>query len=98
MSSEDTPEIRNNQAERRFELVIENQLAMIEYVPGEGSIAFTHTEVPSALEGRGIASRMAKAVLDYARDQKLKVLPLCPFVAGYIQRHPEYQSLVEQRA
>jgi len=50
--------------------------------------------VPPALEGRGIAGKLARAALDYARERKLSVIPRCPFVAAYIRKHPEYQSLV----
>ena len=52
-------------------------------------------EVPRALEGRGIASKMAKFVLDEAQAQQLSIVPLCPFVRGYIEKHPEYQPLVK---
>ena len=55
----------------------------------------SHTGVPFALEGRGIASRLARAALEYARAHELKVVPLCSFVAGYIQKHPEYKDLLE---
>jgi uncharacterized protein len=89
-----TIEVQNNHNASRFEAKLDGQLAVIEYVQQEGIIAFTHTEVPDALEGRGIASRMAQVALEYAREQGLRVLPLCPFVASYIKRHPEYQSLV----
>jgi predicted GNAT family acetyltransferase len=57
-------------------------------------IAFTHTEVDEALEGRGFASRLVEAALDDARGQGLEVVPLCPFVASFIDRHPEYQDIV----
>jgi len=50
--------------------------------------------VPKALEGRGIGSALARGLLDLARAQKLKVKPLCPFVAGYIKKHPEYADLL----
>ena len=63
------------------------------YLVGE-KIIIEHTEVPAELEGKGIASRIVRTALDYARAQKLKVMPLCPFTAGFIHRHPEYQDLV----
>ncbi|RMF40140.1 MAG: N-acetyltransferase, partial [Anaerolineae bacterium] len=56
---------------------------------------FTHTGVPEAIGGRGIGSKLARAGLKYARQQGYRVRPLCWFVAGYIQRHPEYQDLLE---
>ena len=59
-----------------------------------GRIAFTHTEVDEALEGRGLGSRLVATALDDARREGLEVVPLCPFVAAYIHRHPEYQDIV----
>ena len=59
-----------------------------------GRIAFTHTEVDEALEGRGLGSRLVATALEDARREGLEVVPLCPFVAAYIDRHPEYQDIV----
>jgi predicted GNAT family acetyltransferase len=53
-----------------------------------------HTEVPEPLSGRGIASRLAHAALVYARENGLRVIPTCPFVRSYLERHPEFQELV----
>ena len=50
--------------------------------------------MPIELEGKGLASLIVRTALDYARAQKLKVMPLCPFTAGFILKHPEYQDLV----
>ena len=61
-----------------------------------GLIIYTHTEVPDALEGRGIGSKLARTVLDYARAAHLAVVPSCPFIRAYIARHPEYQDLVRR--
>ena len=61
---------------------------------GRGGSRFTHTEVPDALEGRGIGKRLVKAALDDARAQGLKVVPVCPFVKHYIENHPETQDLL----
>jgi predicted GNAT family acetyltransferase len=79
--------ILNNEAESRFETIVEGHLALVEYERSPGRIAFTHTEVPPALEGRGVASALAKHVLQFARDNQLKVIPLCPFISGYIRKH-----------
>jgi hypothetical protein len=88
--------VRNNTDDRQFELVIDGKLSVIAYIkPDENTIVFTHTEVPEELEGRGIASRLVKAALESAKNDGLAVIPLCPFVNGYIQRHPEYQPLVK---
>ncbi len=56
-------------------------------------IVFTHTEIDDAYEGKGLGSRLASAALDDARARRLIVVANCPFIAGYIQRHPEYADL-----
>jgi uncharacterized protein len=88
--------VRNNAAEGRFEVEVEGALAVVEYQLRPGAIIFTHTEVPPELEGRGIAARMAKTALEHAREQGLRVVPLCPYIAAYIERHPEYGPLVRR--
>ena len=80
---------------KRFEITKDGHLAVLEYQLAEGKIIFTHTGVPDALGGKGIGSLLARAGLDYARAQSLSVVPLCSFIAGYIQKHPDYQDLVK---
>ena len=89
-----TGEVRNNAAENRYELEIEGQLAIAAYRLRDGVITFTHTEVPDALEGRGIGSKLVKGALDDVRAQGLKVVPACPFVKHYMDKHPETQDLL----
>lgn len=67
----------------------------IEYILSEnGEIYLTHTEVLPALEGKGIASQLVLKVLQDIEHKNLKLVPLCPFVAGYIQKHPEWKKLI----
>ncbi|MCE7946859.1 MAG: N-acetyltransferase [Chloroflexi bacterium CFX4] len=87
-------EVVHNPEQKRFELPIGDHLALVEYIPAGTNIVFTHTEVPPALEGQGVGSRLAKHALDYAVENGLKIQPLCPFIAAYIRRHPEYQAHV----
>lgn len=87
-------QIRDNSEKRRIETEVEGHLAVIEYRLAGGKIYYLHTKVPAELEGRGIASQLARFALDLAREQDLKVVPRCPFVAAFIERHPEYQPLV----
>ena len=89
----DNLEIVNNTAENRFEAKIGDKLAIIEYMHSGNNIIYTHTEVPEALEGHGIAGKMAHHVMEYAKNKGLKVQPLCPFVKSYVDRHPEYQKI-----
>ncbi len=79
----------HNEASSRFEVHVESHIAELTYLLKEGIITFTHTGVPSALEGNGVGSMLVKAGLEYARNKNLKVESLCWFVSGYIQRHPE---------
>ncbi len=60
------------------------------------SIIFLHTEVPPALGGHGIGNKLARTALEDAREHKLAVVPLCPFVASYIRHHTEYLSLLTE--
>lgn len=90
----DKLEVRNNEAEQRYEAEIDGEMAFIRYERTANGIIFIHTEVPEALEGHGIAAKMAQTALDDARAQHLAVIPLCPYVASYIRRHPGYADMV----
>jgi predicted GNAT family acetyltransferase len=57
-------------------------------------ILLLHSEVPQPFEGHGLASRLSRSALDFARTNHLRVVPLCPYVSRFIQKHPEYQDLV----
>ena len=79
----------------RYELRLGGRLiGLAAYRRRDGRIALTHTEVEESCEGRGFGSRLAATALDDARRQGLDVVPLCPFIAHYIERHPEYEQLV----
>lgn len=86
-------EVRDNPAERRFELDAGAGVAFSEYALRDGVLEVRHTEVPPALEGQGIGSRLARGLLEQARARGLKVVARCPFVAGYMKRHPEFDDL-----
>ena len=86
--------IERNEATRRFETEIDGKLGVLEYRMAGRSIVFTHTGVPPGIEGRGVASALTKAGLEYARRQQLKVVPQCPFVQEYLAKHSEYSDLV----
>ena len=81
----------------RFELEEEGETAYLEFeLDKAGWITLWHTEVPQALRGRGLAGELAKTALEYARDNKLKVDVICPSVAGFLAKNPEFQGLVEK--
>jgi len=89
--------VRDNRAEQEFELEVDGRRAIAAYQREGSTIVFTHTHVPQAIEGRGIGSKLIRAALDAVRDEGLKVVPQCPFVAAYIERHPEYRDLLARR-
>jgi predicted GNAT family acetyltransferase len=83
---------------RRYEAVREGaMLGFAAYERTEELVVFTHTEVDPSLEGQGIGGALVQGALDHARQLGLKVLPLCPFVHGWIVRHPEYGDLDYRR-
>ncbi|MFS0773387.1 GNAT family N-acetyltransferase [Sphingomonas sp. 1P08PE] len=87
-------QVRNLRSEQEYVLDIDGERAVAAYQREGDTIVFTHTVVPPAIEGRGVGSRLIRAALDDARDQGLKVVPQCPFVGAYIERHPEYRDLL----
>ena len=66
-----------------------------EYETEPGRVVFTHTVIKPEFEGRGIGSRLARHVLDDARDRGLRITPVCPFIRAYLERHPEYDAIVD---
>jgi predicted GNAT family acetyltransferase len=85
----------NNEAAGRFEVRLGGDVAFTEYRLGDGTITLPHTVVPEAFAGRGVGGRLAEAALTYAREHGLAVIPTCPFIAGYIAKHPEWLGIVE---
>jgi hypothetical protein len=90
----DLPAVVMNEAASRFELTVDGETAFAEYKLHPDVLVLPHTVTPPALEGRGIGSALAKAALGYARLNHLKVKPFCPFMAGYIQKHPEWADVL----
>jgi len=88
----------NNEKDRQFEISVDGQTAILKYVPQGNRLNLVHTEVPPALGGRGIAGQLAKAALEYAQSEGLQVIPSCPFVRGYLERHSEYAHLTRPQS
>lgn len=82
------------QTEKQFEAEVEGKLAFISYIDAKGKMVLTHTEVPQGLEGKGVGSALVKAVLEMIEAMDRKVWPLCPFVAAYMRRHPEWKRVL----
>jgi len=87
--------VRDNPERARFEIEIDGRVVgFIDYRRAGDVLALTHAEVEPACEGRGIGSRLARGVLEDARKNGFKVRPICPFVAEYVRRNPEFAPLV----
>ncbi|MDQ3894949.1 MAG: N-acetyltransferase [Actinomycetota bacterium] len=94
MAEDAEPRVSDNPSDRRYELRLADRLVgVIAYRPQPGAVVLIHTVVDPAFEGRGFGSRLAAGALDDIRARGLSVVPLCPFVASYLRRHPEYADL-----
>ena len=88
--------VRDNPDRHRFEIDLgDGSFAIAEYTLPAGRIMFTHTEVPEAHEGQGVGTKLIRFALDAARERGLKVIPICPFFAAYMQEHAEVQDLLD---
>lgn len=90
----DVPPIVGNEADSRFELAVDGQLAELVYHRSGHRLVIVHTGVPDALEGRGIGGRLVTAAIDLAAERGLTVVPLCPFARGWLERHPDVAGRV----
>jgi predicted GNAT family acetyltransferase len=88
--------VRDNPARHRFEIDLhDGSFAIAQYTLPPGKIMFTHTEVPPVHEGKGIGTMLIRFALASARERGLRVIPICPFFAAYIQKHPKEQDLLD---
>ena len=89
--------VEDNRDRHRFEVLVDGTVAgFAAYRLGDDTLTFTHTEVGDEYEGQGVGSQLAAAALDAARDARLAVVPVCEFIASYIEQHPEYVELVPE--
>jgi predicted GNAT family acetyltransferase len=95
--AEDQIDVVDVPEQSRFEIRVDGTVAgFADYSRMGDRVIFRHTEVGDAYEGRGLGSKLAQGALDAARTAGEAVVPLCPFIASYIERHPEYQELVDE--
>ena len=87
-------EVADNPALSRYEMVVDGVTAFVAYRRDGDVVELVHTEVPQALSGRGVGTTLARGTLDLIRAAGLTIRPLCPFIAAFIQRHPDYADLV----
>ena len=91
-------EVKTNEERSRFEVYADGELAgFAVYRRRPGRMIFVHTEIDPAFEGRGLGSQLVAQSLDTVRSSGEQVVPLCPFYAAFIERHPEYEDLVDAR-
>jgi len=90
-------EVADSPEESRYEIRVDGELAgFSQYRRRPAALAFIHTEVDDRFEGQGLGGRLVSFALDDVRSRGLAALPFCPFVKGYIERHPEYLDLVPE--
>ena len=93
--TESAPRVVDNREAGRFEVLVGDDVAgFAEYHRTSSATSFTHTVIDPAFEGQGLGSVLARGALDTTRAAGREVLPFCPFIRGYIERHPEYLDLV----
>ncbi len=79
-----------------YEITVDGRHAgLAAFVEKDGAVVFTHTEIDEAFGGQGIGGSLAQAALDDVRERGLSVVPLCPFIKGWIDKHPNYGELVK---
>ena len=89
------PEVIDNAALHRFELHADGHTAFLLYSKSGNTLRLIHTEVPDALRGKGVGSKLVNGVLRLAQENQLGIVPSCPFVAQFLKGHPQYLELVD---
>lgn len=89
----DTP-VHDNAERHRWETRVDGHLAQLTYEIDGDVIAYTHTIVPDAIGGRGIAGALVKAAIADARARGLKVVPKCSYVEAWFEKHPDQRDLL----
>ncbi len=87
-------EIVHDAAAHRFSVAVEGHHGELDYTLRDGVMVITHTEVPPAIGGRGVAAALTRTALATARREDWKVLPTCSYAAAFIRRHPEFSDLL----
>lgn len=86
--------IELNEQLSRFEIDLDGEHAVLTFRRRDDVLVLNHTEVPAQHEGQGVAGRLARHAMEYARENGLRIVPRCPYVTAWLKRHPEYQDLV----
>ena len=88
-------EVTHNPAENRFEIWIDGQLSKLDYNHHDNTIVMMHVGVYPDHRGIGIAGKLTRVALEYAKEKSLRVIPMCSYVAAYIRKHPQYMDLMK---
>ena len=88
--------VTHNTAEDRFETWIDGQLSKLDYMLDGETIVMTHVGVYPEQRGQGVAGKLTRVALEYAKENSLRVIPMCPYIATYIHRNPQYIELTKQ--
>ena len=88
------PQIQHDPSRHRFTTTVDGHQGYVEYELRDGVMAITHTIVPAAIGGRGIAGDLVRSAFDYARAEGLKVVPVCSYAVDWAGKHPQYADLV----
>ena len=88
--------VTHNPGENRFEISWDGYPGRLDYIQDGKNFVITHVGVHPELRGQGVAGRIVEASLVYAREQSLRVIPMCSYAAAYMRRHPEYAELMKQ--
>lgn len=86
--------VKHDRAAHRFHTEVDGSSCVLDYSLAAGVMTITHTGVPAAVGGRGIASALMQAAVEAARDEGWKVVPACSYAASWMQRHPAYADLL----
>jgi predicted GNAT family acetyltransferase len=91
-----TTEVRNNRDRSRYEIVVDGSVGgFLQYTMRGGRVLLTHTEIPDAASGKGLATTLVREALGDLRQRGLGIVPVCPFVERFIERNPDYDDLVD---
>jgi uncharacterized protein len=90
-------EVRNAPERSRYEILVDGTFAgFTHYQPFEGSLVFDHTVIKEEFAGQGLASKLVRATLDDVRAQQLRIVPLCEYIAAWLEKHADYDDLVDR--
>ena len=98
MTDETLPVVVDNEAQSRFEIHLDGELAVLEYSLTGDRLVLIHTEVPDAFEGRGVGGALVRTAIESAADRALTVVPRCRFARGWLERHPDVAATVTLEA